>query len=494
MSSDQLIERWCKDHATPTTVQWLVDNFEPAEGSSIRRSILYNFYLEHCLGLKVEALNPASFGKLIHSVFLGLKTRRLGTRGNSKYHYYGIQVKSSSPLIKQIPFDGDLLLLSNTHQDFDNQSIHLNMSPNEHIFSPISTSMNNSNNNNNNNNSSNEFLSPNDSLLLSNDRICTIPFILDQIRLFYSKFYQTIIDSYFPNVLTSLTQTTIEAIRTIANNISYWLIHAIEHVYDPLKITLIQYTQAFSSILLRYTSLNHLSLTVHTMFLQSSRLITMSNDLTHINFNDLHEQINWLIECDLNLFIKIEQCFKNLFQCQTMLTIHNWTTFIDTLLDDHLILYNNAKEYIYNARQFLLKTNFYCSLILRELTLHYGTSLGSFHLLQLFIEEYLYYRIEQKISYYLNQSVINLVIENLNNEQQQQQQKYIMNKNYQYFFNDDDIDDDFESLSDDFNDPRNILKPLSPVQIDDFILPHGTVTDSFSYIFEDLQPLSNELF
>ncbi|CAM4797535.1 unnamed protein product [Rotaria magnacalcarata] len=562
MSSDQLIERWCKDHATPTTVQWLVDNFEPAEGSSIRRSILYNFYLEHCLGLKVEALNPASFGKLIHSVFLGLKTRRLGTRGNSKYHYYGIQVKSSSPLIKQIPFDGDLLLLSNTHQDFDNQSIHLNMSPNEHIFSPISTSMNNSNNNNNNN-SSNEFLSPNDSLLLSNElpsditindikdfqkahddystklyqsllkfqydhiekliqqfwsltnihfsqtndltnndpmitwkfsRICTIPFILDQIRLFYSKFYQTIIDSYFPNVLTSLTQTTIEAIRTIANNISYWLIHAIEHVYDPLKITLIQYTQAFSSILLRYTSLNHLSLTVHTMFLQSSRLITMSNDLTHINFNDLHEQINWLIECDLNLFIKIEQCFKNLFQCQTMLTIHNWTTFIDTLLDDHLILYNNAKEYIYNARQFLLKTNFYCSLILRELTLHYGTSLGSFHLLQLFIEEYLYYRIEQKISYYLNQSVINLVIENLNNEQQQQQQKYIMNKNYQYFFNDDDIDDDFESLSDDFNDPRNILKPLSPVQIDDFILPHGTVTDSFSYIFEDLQPLSNELF
>ncbi|CAF2473705.1 unnamed protein product [Rotaria sp. Silwood2] len=283
MSSDQLIERWCKDHATPTTVQWLVDNFEPAEGSSIRRSILYNFYLEHCLGLKVEALNPASFGKLIHSVFLGLKTRRLGTRGNSKYHYYGIQVKSSSPLIKQMPFDGDLYLLSNTHYDFDNQLVHLNMSPNENIFSPLSTQINN-----NNNNSSVEFLFSNDTLSISNElpsditmndiknfqkthddystklyqaflkfqydfiekliqqfwsltnihfsqtndlinngimlffyalqnpmiiwkfnRICTLPFILDQIRLFYSKFYQAIIDSYFPNVLISLTQTTI---------------------------------------------------------------------------------------------------------------------------------------------------------------------------------------------------------------------------------------------------------------------------------------------
>ncbi|CAF4873263.1 unnamed protein product, partial [Rotaria sp. Silwood2] len=54
------------------------------------------------------------------------------------------------------------------------------------------------------------------------NRICTLPFILDQIRLFYSKFYQAIIDSYFPNVPISLTQTTIETIRTIANNISYW--------------------------------------------------------------------------------------------------------------------------------------------------------------------------------------------------------------------------------------------------------------------------------
>ncbi len=217
------------------------------------------------------------------------------------------------------------------------------------------------------------------------------------------------------------------------------------------------------------------------MFFQSSRLITMSNDLTLINFSDLHEQINWLIECDLNLFSKIEQCLKNLFQYQTMLTIQNWTTFIDTLLDDYLLISNNhTKEYLSNARQFLLKTNFYCSLILRELTLHYGQSLGSFHLLQLFIEEYLYYRIEQKISFYLNQPIINFVMENFNNQR---------NKYFQDLFNDEEIEDDLESISDDFNDQKNLLKPLSPVQMEDFILPN-----SFSFIFEDLQPLSNEIF
>ena len=66
--------------AAPITIQWLIDNFEPAEGCSLRRSTLYNYYLHHCEEQRLEPVNPASFGKLIRSVFLGLRTRRLGTR------------------------------------------------------------------------------------------------------------------------------------------------------------------------------------------------------------------------------------------------------------------------------------------------------------------------------------------------------------------------------------------------------------------------------
>lgn len=32
-------------------------------------------------------LNPASFGKLVRVIFPGIQTRRLGVRGESKYHY-----------------------------------------------------------------------------------------------------------------------------------------------------------------------------------------------------------------------------------------------------------------------------------------------------------------------------------------------------------------------------------------------------------------------
>ncbi|XP_073881593.1 DNA-binding protein RFX2 isoform X2 [Macaca fascicularis] len=84
--------------SSPATLQWLLDNYETAEGVSLPRSSLYNHYLRHCQEHKLDPVNAASFGKLIRSVFMGLRTRRLGTRGNSKYHYYGIRLKPDSPL------------------------------------------------------------------------------------------------------------------------------------------------------------------------------------------------------------------------------------------------------------------------------------------------------------------------------------------------------------------------------------------------------------
>jgi regulatory factor X 1/2/3 len=80
----------------------LVENYETAEGVSLPRSTLYNHYMRHCNEHKLDAVNAASFGKLIRSVFTGLRTRRLGTRGNSKYHYYGIRIKPGSSLINVV--------------------------------------------------------------------------------------------------------------------------------------------------------------------------------------------------------------------------------------------------------------------------------------------------------------------------------------------------------------------------------------------------------
>lgn len=138
--------------AAPITVQWLIDNFEPAEGCSLRRSTLYNYYIHHCNEQRIEPVNPASFGKLIRSVFLGLRTRRLGTRGNSKYHYYGIRVKANS-LLNQLGEDPSTptfnpMSLSPTGSPQQPQSPILNQSTNHQHHGPAPKRAKNQNNQN----------------------------------------------------------------------------------------------------------------------------------------------------------------------------------------------------------------------------------------------------------------------------------------------------------------------------------------------------------
>lgn len=75
-------------------------NIREDENNSVARGALASQYdsFRHCTEFKLDPVNAASFGKLIRNVFTNLRTRRLGTRGNSKYHYYGIRIKPDSPL------------------------------------------------------------------------------------------------------------------------------------------------------------------------------------------------------------------------------------------------------------------------------------------------------------------------------------------------------------------------------------------------------------
>ncbi|XP_033103858.1 transcription factor RFX4-like [Anneissia japonica] len=83
---------------TVLTLQWLMENYETCESYSVPRCVVYDQYTDFCASNSFNPLNPATFGKLIRQVFVNLKTRRLGIRGQSKYHYYGIRVKRTSEL------------------------------------------------------------------------------------------------------------------------------------------------------------------------------------------------------------------------------------------------------------------------------------------------------------------------------------------------------------------------------------------------------------
>ncbi|TAQ90455.1 hypothetical protein B7494_g1257 [Chlorociboria aeruginascens] len=75
---------------------WINQVCDKGKGS-VPRGRVYANYVSRCATEKVTVLNPASFGKLVRVLFPGLKTRRLGVRGESKYHYVNFSLKNDQP-------------------------------------------------------------------------------------------------------------------------------------------------------------------------------------------------------------------------------------------------------------------------------------------------------------------------------------------------------------------------------------------------------------
>ncbi|KAI1772830.1 RFX DNA-binding domain-containing protein [Hypoxylon cercidicola] len=81
---------------------WLNGVCSKGKGS-VPRGRVYANYASRCATERITVLNPASFGKLVRVLFPGLKTRRLGVRGESKYHYVNFNLMEDQPELSQEP-------------------------------------------------------------------------------------------------------------------------------------------------------------------------------------------------------------------------------------------------------------------------------------------------------------------------------------------------------------------------------------------------------
>ena len=92
---------------------WIRCHLEECENNStLPKHEVYDEYRAHCESVNaVRVLSAPDFGKIIKCVFPNVKARRLGTRGNSKYCYSGIQKKRivKSPQLPNLvaPIPGD---------------------------------------------------------------------------------------------------------------------------------------------------------------------------------------------------------------------------------------------------------------------------------------------------------------------------------------------------------------------------------------------------
>ncbi|CAF1624029.1 unnamed protein product, partial [Adineta ricciae] len=190
-----------------------------------------------------------------------------------------------------------------------------------------------------------------------------------------------------------------------------WLRAALGHLPERLKTIKLTIINAFAMTLRRYTSINHLAQAARAVLLNATQVNQMLADLNKVDFHNVQEQAWWVCECDDNLISRIEREFKNHLSSQS--TLEDWSQWLDSLLNDLLKPYAHlpSEKYTKQAKQILLNWSFYCSMVIRDLTLRSAASFGSFHLIRLLYDEYLFSLIEHKIALHAQKTPIAVMAE-----------------------------------------------------------------------------------
>ncbi|XP_042585719.1 MHC class II regulatory factor RFX1-like isoform X5 [Cyprinus carpio] len=463
-------------------VQWLLDNYETAEGVSLPRSTLYCHYLLHCQEQKLEPVNAASFGKLIRSVFMGLRTRRLGTRGNSKYHYYGLRIKASSSLLRlmedqqhlamrQQPFSqkqrlkpvqkvegitngmssgsgqqqqqqqssglSDISTQVQQYQQFLDASRALPEFPDvdlqdralpegielEHLksfqllyrehceaildvmvnlqfplvetlwktFWRFSESQAGDSTTLAVHDESEKRL-PKSCLVL----LCKYDPVLRWSRDCDNTLYQGLVEMLIPDVLRPIPSALTQAIRNFAKSLESWLTNAMMNIPEEMVRVKVTSASAFAQTLRRYTSLNHLAQAARAVLQNTAQINQMLSDLNRVDFANVQEQASWVCRCEDRVVQRLEQDFKLTLQQQN--SLEQWAAWLDGVVSQVLKPYQSSTAFPKAAKLFLLKWSFYSSMVIRDLTLRSAASFGSFHLIRLLYDEYMYYLIEHRVA------------------------------------------------------------------------------------------------
>uniref|UniRef100_A0A3Q1AY05 RFX-type winged-helix domain-containing protein n=1 Tax=Amphiprion ocellaris TaxID=80972 RepID=A0A3Q1AY05_AMPOC len=458
--------------APPATVQWLCDNYEGAEGVSLPRCTLYYHYLLHCQEQKLEPVNAASFGKLIRSVFMGLRTRRLGTRGNSKYHYYGLRIKSGSPLLRlmdeqqhmamrQQPFSQknrikplqktqgiangtsggtgqqgaalsdisaqvqqyqQFLEASRALPDFVDIDLQDRTLPDgillehlkafqtlyrEHCEAVLDVMVNlqftlvetlwksfwRFISKTHSSNAISEKRLPKSCLVV----LCKFEPVLRWTRECDNLLYQTLVEILIPDVLRPIPSALTQAIRNFAKSLENWLTGAMMNIPEEMVRIKVVCIGSFSQTLRRYTSLNHLAQAARAVLQNSAQINQMLSDLNRVDFTNVQEQASWVCQCEDRVVQRLEQDFKATLQQQN--SLEQWATWLDGVVSQVLKPYeHNPAALPKAAKVFLLNWSFYSSMVIRDLTLRSAASFGSFHLIRLLYDEYMYYLIEHRVA------------------------------------------------------------------------------------------------
>ncbi len=226
------------------------------------------------------------------------------------------------------------------------------------------------------------------------------------------QFYQNMVDVLIQDVLRPIPSTLTQSIRNFAKNLENWMTSAMTGCPDDIIQIKLQAVAAFSQTLRRYTSLNHLAQAARAVLHNTTQITQMLNDLNRVDFHNVQEQASWVCQCDTSTVQRLENEFKAALQQQH--SLEQWATWLRSVVDQTLQEYRGKASFVKAARQFLLKWSFYSSMVIRDLTLRSAASFGSFHLIRLLYDEYMFYILERKVAEETNTQPIAVMLDDEN--------------------------------------------------------------------------------
>jgi regulatory factor X 4 len=502
--SRSAIQRSIKSRNAKLTLKWLEENYEEADGVCLPRSVLYTHYLDFFKRQNLSPVSAASFGKVIRQKFPNLTTRRLGTRGQSKYHYYGIGIKKTSQYFNSVYSKKGLTRFSKGISKPEGNSVYTPSSKSGTLLPAF----------------------PNVKKLefpenVSTDKVETFLMmyrthcqrILDtvvranfgEIQDFLLHFWQampphmvsvlgcdvvveliavcditlynTLTEVLIPATLQALPETLSHEISQITKQLGTWLTSSTSGLPDKLRERKLEVAEAFCKSLKRQTSLIHLAQAAKGVLRSSDMVTHMLADWRGMDFSLIRSQMLMCMADDagkspLAFIDAVISEFEQLFVKQVPLEIYfEW---LDSLVQSEVLEASKVSGHnlTEESRCFALKWSYFGELTARELTLHSAPSFGSFHLLYLVLLEY-----------------INHLLESLGEQDIQNSAKEALNK-YMTTPTVDDVSSESVLVSTDVQetatDPNTITAPL--FQADSQQSSVCTPVDSFTDLAETLQP------
>ncbi|XP_025018197.1 DNA-binding protein RFX6-like isoform X1 [Tetranychus urticae] len=407
----------CK--STEKILKWLETNYELCDDVCLPRCLLYKHYLDYCGSIKSEPISAAAFGKIIRRKFNKIATRRLGTRGQSKYHYFGLAIKKSSP------YYGDYLensqrLRTKLRKVGCRKKMLTSNHLNTNLIDKVNQLMDNFP-------QANEFVNPSnpayrniETFLCMYKTHCDhladiiINFKLDSIQLhlrhfwlqlpchfdrllqsdLLSKliqccdytFFEGLLNALYPQNFKTVSSQTLNYLNILTNNFELWLREALIGLPDSLISVKVEALHHFVRSIKRYKYLFPLIKSCSYTLNQKELLSLMTDDLQSLDLDSILDDS--LLNCNNN------QLNQSLTLLVDFFAHLQSTTDLDTFFSSlrrlfHISLKNCQSSCIVSrSTEFILIVNRLIVCLCRELTINYVPTLNHWITLFSTIREY----------------------------------------------------------------------------------------------------------